>query len=190
MIEYFLYKRKKLQHQKEAETKNEISNLKDALEGRNGEITSLSDKTSQLEIEKIQQLESSDYNTTELRDQLNQKSNDLKRARAEIAELKQDIETFKSDLAEKLKMIEDLNKKMTEKIEEIGDLKHQKLILEGILKNEKQEIIHSNDQLSFLHQEIQDYKQKLETSKNQMVQSIMREELIDSDKQELQVYFS
>ena len=38
---------------------------------------------------------------------------------------------------------------------EVGDLKHQKMILEGILKNEKQEISHSNDQLNFLHQEIE-----------------------------------
>lgn len=47
---------------------------------------------------------------------------------------------------------------LTEKTEELGDLKHQKMILENILKNEKQEIQNSNDQLNFLHQEIESYK--------------------------------
>ncbi|CAG5090079.1 Oidioi.mRNA.OKI2018_I69.PAR.g12455.t1.cds [Oikopleura dioica] len=66
------------------------------------------------------------------------------------------------DAEEKISNMEEIKNELAQRKEEINDLNHQKMILEGILKNEQAEIERSNEQLLELNEEIEDYQRKVE----------------------------
>lgn len=140
-----------IQRKTETEIKSEISSLNETLKGKNDQIETLSDKNSQLAIDSNQEQTIKQEATTNQVDE-------IAKFKAEIIQLKKTLIKFKQDLKVKTENIKVMTHQLAEKKEEIADLKHQKTILDGLLKNEKTQVCHSNDQLIVLQQDIESYK--------------------------------